>query len=85
MFVNVFEYVDKIMGICKPKKLLYMAVDGVAPTAKINQQRTRRFRGALDKEVAEEVSHQTKGEWREKGITYKDEREEKMGKQLLTN
>ena len=36
MFNNIFEYLDKIIRIIKPQKLIYMAIDGVAPRAKMN-------------------------------------------------
>ena len=44
IFYDVFKYIDQIVHLLKPNKFLMIAADGVAPRAKMNQQRTRRFK-----------------------------------------
>ena len=46
MSKRIIEYIEYIIRFINPTNLVYIAVDGVAPVAKINQQRKRRFTSA---------------------------------------
>jgi len=67
MYENVCHYVDRLFRIMRPRKLLYLAIDGVAPRAKMNQQRSRRFRSAQEARENLEVEQNIRNELTKNG------------------
>jgi len=55
MYQAVCNYLENIMKYTKPKKVLYIAVDGVAPLAKMKQQRIRRFKTVQDRRELDKI------------------------------
>ena len=51
MIKEVILYIEHIIKYINPSKLVYIAIDGVAPMAKIKHQRLRRFKSVLDIEI----------------------------------
>lgn len=67
MLERIGEALDKLVSELKPTRLIYLAFDGVAPTAKMTQQRSRRFRSARDQKMKEELGQPK--EWDSNSIT----------------
>ena len=51
MFDKIYDYIIEIINICNPKDLVYIAIDGVCPRAKIEQQKSRRFKSANENKI----------------------------------
>ncbi|KAF7597531.1 5'-3' exoribonuclease 2 [Aspergillus hancockii] len=67
MMLEIFAYTDRVVNMVRPRKLLMIAVDGVAPRAKMNQQRARRFRSAQEAREADEKKEEFRKSFLKKG------------------
>ena len=50
----VISKIEVYINTIQPKNCLYIAFDGVAPVAKMEQQRNRRYKSYLEKEIKKE-------------------------------
>ncbi|KAK0557563.1 5'-3' exoribonuclease 2 [Tilletia horrida] len=73
MMVEVFKYTERVVNMVRPRKLLMMAIDGVAPRAKMNQQRSRRFRTAQENKEKQLAKEEALAEWKAMGLPVSDE------------
>ena len=67
---DVCDKIASYILLIKPKKRLYIAFDGVAPVAKLNQQRNRRYKSGFESRIINKLdSKQPKPLWNTVAIT----------------
>ena len=73
MFKEIILYIEKLINYVNPITGIYIAIDGVAPLAKIKQQRLRRFKSSADKILWNNIKKKYKKpigtEWNNSAIT----------------
>jgi len=60
MMERIMKYTEFLIDYVKPQKLLYISVDGVAPMAKMNQQRKRRYKSSYDNIIKNNIKKKHK-------------------------
>ena len=62
--------IEELYHNIKPKKMLYISFDGVAPVAKLEQQRNRRFKSYIEAKLEEKINENYKKQWDRCSITH---------------
>ena len=87
MYIAIIEYMEKLIDLVDPKIAVYVAIDGVAPCAKIKQQRMRRFKSVADKILDDKIrkKHNKPIEpyWNTNAITPETNFMEKLDERLI--
>jgi len=87
MMNECIEYLKYIIEHVNPDKEIYIAIDGVAPTAKIKQQRQRRYKSVNDKVLFDKIKKKHNKEittyWNNSAITPGTEFMELLTKRII--
>lgn len=73
MIKQCIKYLDEVIQFINPSKEVYIAIDGVAPVAKMKQQRQRRYKSVNDKALFDNIKKKHNKEitvyWNNSAIT----------------
>ena len=88
IFKQILYYIQLLIDIINPSDLVYIAIDGVAPMAKIKHQRIRRFKTIYDKmtliNIAKKHNKKIYKEWNTSAITPGTKFMENLTKEIIT-
>ena len=65
----VIEKIENYVAVIEPSKLVFIAFDGVAPVAKLEQQRIRRYKSHFQNEMTKKVFGKEESSWNTAAIT----------------
>jgi len=89
MINEILSYIELLIKQVDPKDLVYIAIDGVAPTAKIKQQRLRRFKSVKDSNLYNNIKRKYGKEiskyWTNSSITPGTVFMEKLTKSIINH
>ena len=80
LIYSVCLKIDEYIQIINPRNRVFIAFDGVAPMAKLEQQRTRRYKSYFERELLKKLdTKKMEGTWDKTAITPGTEFMKKMG------
>ena len=80
LIYSVCLKIDEYIQIINPRNRVFIAFDGVAPMAKLEQQRTRRYKSFFERELLKKLDTKKMGDtWDKTAITPGTEFMRKMG------
>jgi 5'-3' exonuclease len=70
IYANVFDKIDEYIALINPDHNIFIAFDGVAPVAKLEQQRERRYKSQYQNKINKEIYKGSKPDpWNTTAIT----------------
>ena len=89
MIAQIINYINYLINYANPKSYTYIAIDGVAPQAKMDQQRKRRFRSSQDSSFRRDIQTKHKqpnySDWSNTVITPGTEFMEELHQAILAH
>ena len=82
---GVIKKLDEYIEFIKPNGVVFIAFDGVAPVAKLEQQRTRRYKSYLLGKIKSQLDSTVQNVWDKTAITPGTKFMEKLGQRIMNH